>query len=296
MTVLVLYVPVLHESYIKFFKACQQKAETLYIIDQDVIDRFPKMQREIRAIAPSEMLKLIIGGGYFPHVKLADDKVLRELGKSHTIKVVMTEEAISDYLKEHYFQNNKVTQKQLFLRFDEKTVKHARKETKYTGQVISKDFNPLAVKRLHELNVRNSDWFLQVSAAIIKNAEIVAEDINRRMPTPHSMWTFGDPRNYMDYGSDTHQRASIHAEQAVIAHAARDGISVDGASMYVTAFPCPDCTHVIVESGIKKVYFLEGYSQLSSTDVFEHYSVEVIKIIPMKRTDQKKPEPGQTAQ
>lgn len=52
---------------------------------------------------------------------------------------------------------------------------------------------------------------------------------------------------------------SVHAEMAAITTAARLGVSVAGATMYVTTFPCHICARHIVASGIKNVFYIEPY-------------------------------------
>jgi dCMP deaminase len=52
---------------------------------------------------------------------------------------------------------------------------------------------------------------------------------------------------------------AVHAEQAIIAHAANIGLSLKGARLYVTHSPCTICAKLIVSSGIKEVIFAEGY-------------------------------------
>lgn len=52
---------------------------------------------------------------------------------------------------------------------------------------------------------------------------------------------------------------SVHAEMAAITTAARLGISLVGATMYVTTFPCHICARHIVASGIRNVYYVEPY-------------------------------------
>lgn len=44
-----------------------------------------------------------------------------------------------------------------------------------------------------------------------------------------------------------------HAERNVIYACARNGISCDACTMYVTNFPCCDCTRAIIQSGITHV-------------------------------------------
>ena len=53
----------------------------------------------------------------------------------------------------------------------------------------------------------------------------------------------------------------IHAELNSILFAAKNGFSIDGATMYVTVSPCPDCAKSISQSGIKKVFYKQLYDK-----------------------------------
>jgi len=46
---------------------------------------------------------------------------------------------------------------------------------------------------------------------------------------------------------------AAHAEANVLANAARNGVSLDGCTMVVTAAPCMSCAKLIVQCGIKQV-------------------------------------------
>ena len=64
---------------------------------------------------------------------------------------------------------------------------------------------------------------------------------------------------------DLHGKFSIdnelHAEQNAISFAAKNGISTQGATIYVTWSPCVHCAKVIVSAGIKKVFFKNLYDR-----------------------------------
>ena len=57
----------------------------------------------------------------------------------------------------------------------------------------------------------------------------------------------------------------IHSEANAIAAAARFGISLDGAALFVTMRPCVDCSKIIAAAGIKTVYFVEEDENSCST-------------------------------
>ena len=51
----------------------------------------------------------------------------------------------------------------------------------------------------------------------------------------------------------------LHAEQNALLQAARNGVSIEGAEIYVTAFPCPICARMIANSGITHVKVFGSY-------------------------------------
>mgnify|MGYP000346717081 CR=1 FL=1 len=52
---------------------------------------------------------------------------------------------------------------------------------------------------------------------------------------------------------------AVHAEMESLLQAARNGVSIRGATLYTTTFPCHNCAKHIVASGIKDVVFIEPY-------------------------------------
>jgi len=59
--------------------------------------------------------------------------------------------------------------------------------------------------------------------------------------------------------SDGHCVRTIHAEANALIQAAKHGVAVDGAVMYLTDSPCYDCFKMLVNSGIKEVVYGEYY-------------------------------------
>lgn len=70
---------------------------------------------------------------------------------------------------------------------------------------------------------------------------------------------------------------AVHAEQNAIIQAAKIGVSVEGAVMYCTHQPCTICAKMIINSGIKRVVYREGYPDKFSMELFEEAKVEIIK-------------------
>ena len=70
---------------------------------------------------------------------------------------------------------------------------------------------------------------------------------------------------------------AVHAEQNAICQAAKLGISLDGATMYVTHQPCVICTRMIINSGVKKVIYKNGYPDEFALELFSQSDVQLIK-------------------
>ncbi len=86
-------------------------------------------------------------------------------------------------------------------------------------------------------------------------------------------------RDGLGIASGTQQEKcfAVHAEQNAIAQAAKLGVSVDGATMYVTHQPCTICTRIIINSGIKRIVYKHPYPDNFSVELLNEAGVELIR-------------------
>ncbi len=70
----------------------------------------------------------------------------------------------------------------------------------------------------------------------------------------------------------------IHAEQNAIIQAAYHGVSIKGATLFCTNLPCSICAKMIINAGIKKIYYRSGYADQMSEEMFTEVCIEVIQI------------------
>ena len=99
---------------------------------------------------------------------------------------------------------------------------------------------------------------------------------NHHCPTEYAPYTDGDPRDGFSRGVRADLSTAIHAEASVVATAARDGVPLDGADLYVTTFPCPACARLIAESGFRRCYFSGAYSVLDGDALLRAAGVELL--------------------
>ncbi|AGH31013.1 dCMP deaminase [Micromonas pusilla virus 12T] len=76
---------------------------------------------------------------------------------------------------------------------------------------------------------------------------------------------------------DGHEQATIHAEINSITDAAKRGVSVDGATAYITHYPCLNCYKALASSGIKHIYYKTSYK---NDPILEElgYNIDLIQL------------------
>ena len=66
----------------------------------------------------------------------------------------------------------------------------------------------------------------------------------------------------------------LHAEQNAIIQAARHGVNISDSTLYCTNSPCIICTKMLINAGIRKIIYLEGYSDKLSMEMLEEAGIE----------------------
>ena len=119
----------------------------------------------------------------------------------------------------------------------------------------------------------------QVGALIVKDKRVIATGYNGAPSDCRHCEETGCLREKLNIKSgERHELCrAIHAEQNAIVQAAKAGISIDEATIYVTCQPCILCAKMIVNSGIKKVIFKGDYPDELSMDMLNESGVEVIR-------------------
>jgi dCMP deaminase len=117
-----------------------------------------------------------------------------------------------------------------------------------------------------------------VGAVITKNKRVLTTGYNG---APSGILTCIDKgeclRRRLNIESGTKQELcyAVHAEQNAIIQAAKQGIEIDGATLYCTHQPCVICAKMIINSGIKRVVFKLGYPDAFSIELFNEANVLV---------------------
>ena len=70
----------------------------------------------------------------------------------------------------------------------------------------------------------------------------------------------------------------LHAEANAITKVARSGNSAAGATLYVTASPCMECSKLIIQSGISRVVYADEYRLDDGIKILKRAGIEVEKL------------------
>ena len=105
----------------------------------------------------------------------------------------------------------------------------------------------------HLLSLRSTCSRLSVGATIVKDKRIVSGGYNGSIK--------GD-EHCIDVGCkvvEGHCVRTIHAEINAILQCSKFGVGTEGATIYVTHFPCLNCTKSIIQVGIKEICYANDY-------------------------------------
>ncbi|MDD4931539.1 MAG: deaminase [Candidatus Colwellbacteria bacterium] len=274
MTITASYIPVIHRGYVDFLKEASKKSSELIIFDDETMGIFDFYRKEIRALPAKDVADIIRSLDIFPSVRTGG---LEDL-KGYDGEFIMPDDEISRRIANLIGADGRVEFFPVFLRWNSDKVTKPE-EVIADGEVLSSGFiGKLAMMKAEEVSKQSSDWWRRVGAALIINDEVKLFACNSHVPSEYMPYTFGDPRMFFKKGINIELSTPIHAEAAIIARAAKYGIKLDGADLYVTTFPCPPCAKLIAYSGIRTVYFKEGYSMLDAYSILKSQRVMVYRI------------------
>lgn len=111
-----------------------------------------------------------------------------------------------------------------------------------------------------------------VGAVIVRDYTILSTGYNGSV---RGMAHCDDEGHMME---DSHCVRVVHAEANAIVQAAKNGVRIDGADIYVTASPCWNCFKLIANSGIKRVFYDEFYRDQRTIDMAKQAGIEMIHI------------------
>ena len=114
------------------------------------------------------------------------------------------------------------------------------------------------------LSLRSTCERLWVGAILVRDKRVIAGGYNGAVSGDDHCIDVGC------YVVDGHCLRTIHAEMNAVLQCSKFGIPTDGAEIYVTDFPCLQCTKSLLQAGIKKIYYMRNYHN-------DDYAIRLLK-------------------
>ena len=108
----------------------------------------------------------------------------------------------------------------------------------------------------------------KVGALLVKDRMIISDGYN------------GTPSGFENICEDENGITKpyvLHAEANAITKVAKSGNSSEGATLYVTAAPCRECSKLIIQAGIRRVVYVNEYSVRDGFELLRRAGIEVCK-------------------
>jgi dCMP deaminase len=272
--VLVAYVPVPHAGYLKFFRAYE--GSTLYVLGNEFIKEFKPLIRNLPAITPEEVSEMVSVLNIFSRVNILTKKNTYDVQQSNV--VVMPDEDVSRAMAERYLSGVSITFDGGWkLRWDWGATQ-AKRRPEGERTVSKNEFNRKFMRGAVVIAEKSPDWWRQIGAVLVKDGHILLSSFNQHMPSEQSAYCYGDPRSNFEQGQSIEVSTALHAEIGIIAEAARRGISTEGCDLYVTTFPCPPCAYAVADTGINRLFYVDGYSLIAGAEALQQNGIEIIRV------------------
>ncbi|MET3699310.1 dCMP deaminase [Bacillus oleivorans] len=140
-------------------------------------------------------------------------------------------------------------------------------------------WNQYFMAQSHLLALRSTCTRLTVGATIVRDKRMIAGGYNGSIAGGEHCSEKGC------YVIDGHCVRTIHAEMNAILQCAKFGVQTEGAEIYVTHFPCLNCTKAIIQAGIKCIYYAKDYKNHPyALELLEQAGVKTVKV-ELEKTD-----------
>jgi dCMP deaminase len=272
---LIAYVPVIHRGYLDFFR--RYVGKQIYILGESILEEFPEITRDMRALSPAQAQIMVRNLNVFTNTDVLEVENIRRCANQY--RIVMPNEEVSRAVAEKYFGDREVSFEPIFLRWDKKAVTAFSKvnpDHTVSQDQLARELLGVAYKEA----AKSSDWWRQVGGVAARDGKILFQAHNVHMPSEQTPYILGDPRSGFNAGEQIELSSALHAEIGIITHAASQGVSLQGADLYVTTFPCSGCARAIAAplNGIRRVFYAEGYSQLEGEEVLRSRGIEIVRV------------------
>jgi dCMP deaminase len=273
-TAVVAFVAAPHAGYLQFFR--QYPGSELWILGEEFIAEFPELVKHLPRNEPTDLLTMVNALGIFSEIRILTQATLSELRRF--ARIVMPDENVSRAIAERHLSGLPVLfDGSVWLRWYKDAAAVGRRP--YGEEVISTDeLDRRLMGEAFAVAKRSPDWWRQVGALLVRDGVVLLSAFNTHVPDEQSCYLLGDPRSSFEPGERIDLSSAEHAERVIAAAALRRGICTQGCDLYVSTFPCPACAYEWAATGIKRLFYRDGYSLVEGAATLRKNNVSIIRV------------------
>lgn len=271
----VAYVASPHDGYLQLFR--RYAGSDLFVFGEDIIRSVSELTRHLPGNRPEDAVAMIDSLGIFDQVQTLTYDTVGKLASYQ--RIIMPDEQIARTFAAQHLEGYDVTFDSSWrLRWDWGASTKQNlvvDDVTVTNDELSRQLMAEAFAEA----ARSPDWWRQIGGILVRDGVKLLAAFNEHLPGEQSAYLEGDPRSCFEPGICIDTSLAIHAEVSLITEAARRGIRTEGCDLYVTTFPCPPCAYATAKSGIRRLYYRDGYSLVAGADALRAKKVEIIRVI-----------------
>lgn len=120
----------------------------------------------------------------------------------------------------------------------------------------------------------------KLGAVLVRDKRILATGYNGAPKGMRHCLDIGCLRDKLKIPSGTRHEIcrAVHAEQNSVIQAAVHGVSTEGSDIYITHSPCSVCAKILINAGVKRIYYKTGYPDEFSKELLSEAGVELVGV------------------
>ncbi len=274
---------VFHKGYTDFLaKIAEDKTHNFFIgiLGDGLIKNLSALEPDIRKVSQKDIKRII--NSYFKPEKLftlKQDNFLSIIKKINPSKIIILKGDKSEDFSKKFLSDYKniIEYFDVRLRWEGEKVLEFKKESSQVSKKELTEHKKFIAEAQKEAE-KSKCWWRQVGAVAVKNSKIIFRGFNKMLPSDDECYKIGCIRDSIAPGKQPEICSVTHAEATIVSLAAREGVSLRGATLYVTHFPCPACAKLVAMSGFKKLVYSRGSSVFDGERVIASRGVDIVKI------------------
>ncbi len=287
MSNLVAYIPVLNQRHLDWFE--KHPNSHLFLISQEMAEQMiQRLSRNMGAVPTEVMLNSIRANGLVSSVGTFDPENWdpRLALPDHYLGAgmndfILPDEDISHEVAKKYLGpvGIRFQFEVIWSRWDMTAVKMMQPVIP-DCEVSREQIDIFRTEEANSVSQKSPDWWRQIGAMAFRGSELVACGWNEHFPTEYEAYVFGDTRLNFNAGDPSGMEAylSLHAEEYLISFCAKNGIALQGASLYINTFPCGRCARAVATAGFNKLFFREGSSFLKGFEILREAGIRIVQV------------------